>query len=144
MQLKILFLDFDGVLHPLGAPKKDLFSRCSYLEDSCNNYSCEIVITSNWRITNTIDEMILRLPPNMRSKVTGATGILKEKKHKRFEEIKNYLEDNKLHDVSWAALDDSYWEFPNSCSNLIKCNPNVGLALAQQVKIEHWLSDKSS
>ena len=140
MQSKILFLDFDGVLHPLGASKNDLFSRCSYLENFCSNFSFEIVITSNWRITNTIDEMILRLPLNMRGKVTGTTKVIQAKKHKRFQEIKNYLEENKLHDVSWIALDDSYWEFPNFCSNLIRCNPNVGLTIAEQVKIVHWLS----
>lgn len=144
MQSKILFLDFDGVLHPLGASKQNLFTRSSYLEDSCANYPCEIVITSNWRITNTIDEMILRLPLSIRSKVRGATGVLQEKKHKRFQEIKNYLEVNKLYDVSWVALDDSYWEFPNSCSNLIRCNPNVGLAKTEQVKIVDWLGSKSS
>jgi len=144
MQSKILFLDFDGVLHPLGAPKSDLFSRCSYLEDSCTNYPCEIVITSNWRITNTIEEMILKLPHNLRSKVIGTTGVLQKKKHKRYKEIKNYLEDNKLHDVSWVALDDSYWEFPNSCSNLIRCNPNVGLTTAEQIKIVRWLCNQSS
>jgi hypothetical protein len=144
MQSKILFLDFDGVLHSLGASKSDLFTRCSYLEDSCSNYPFGIVITSNWRITNTIDEMILRLPPNMRSKVIGVTKVLQEKKHKRFKEIKNYLEDNKLYEVSWRALDDSYWEFPNACSNLIRCNPNVGITVAEQVKIVHWLSYQSS
>jgi hypothetical protein len=144
MKPKILFLDFDGVLHPLGALKEDLFSRCSYLEDSCTNYPCEIVITSNWRMTNTLDEMILRLPPKIRSKVTGVTEVLQDKTHKRYQEIKNYLEDKKLDDVSWVALDDSYWEFPSSCSNLIRCNPNVGLAIAEQVKIVNWLNDKSS
>lgn len=80
----------------------------------------------------------------MRSKVIGVTKVLQEKKHKRFQEIKNYLEDNKLYDVNWRALDDSYWEFPNTCSNLIRCNPNVGITVAEQVKIVHWLSYQSS
>jgi hypothetical protein len=88
--------------------------------------------------------MILKLPHNLRSKVTGTTGVIQKKKYKRYKEIKNYLEDNKLHDVSWVALDDSYWEFPNSCSNLIRCNPNVGLTIAEQIKIVRWLSNQSS
>ena len=40
----------------------------------------------------------------------------------------------------WRALDDSYWEFPQGCSQLIRCNPNTGLTQREVKLLSEWLS----
>ena len=52
---KILFLDFDGVLHPDGIA---LFSRLGLLEEYLLKMpEIEIVISSTWRETQGFDEL---------------------------------------------------------------------------------------
>ena len=70
--IKIVYLDFDGVLHPSSPNNQALFSRAALL-----------------------------------------------------------------------ALDDSYWEFPTNCSELIRCNPNTGIGPKEVAQLSSWLSNES-
>ncbi len=45
---KVLFLDFDGVLHPTSHGSA-FFSQMNLLEEAIGNKSCQIVISSSWR-----------------------------------------------------------------------------------------------
>ena len=48
----------------------------------------------------------------------------------------------KLHKVSdWVALDDSAFEFPSPCPQLMHCNPNTGLQPTQIEALVNWLGD---
>jgi len=140
---KILFLDFDGVLHPLNALENELFSRASTLELALKNLPCNIVITSNWRITHSVESMSSKLPPEISKRIVGVTEVIESGRHNRFKEITQYLIKNELHNVSWRALDDSHFEFPHNCINLIRCDANIGLSLNQQEIITKWLVDQS-
>jgi len=52
---KIIFLDFDGVLHPDGV---GLFSRLPLLESFLSRMpEAEIVVSSTWREDHTLDEL---------------------------------------------------------------------------------------
>jgi hypothetical protein len=50
----------------------------------------------------------------------------------------------KKHDKSledWRALDDTSFEFPENCENLILCSPNLGIQAKQINELEIWLNN---
>ena len=134
---KLIFLDFDGVLHPTHFAGESPFSRAAFLEESFNLLSPKIVISSSWRFTHNLEKLQKTLPTFISSLIIGATGAAVIGKHPRFTEIQNYLQS--YGPADWRALDDSYWEFPNPCPRLIRCNPNTGIADRQILELNQWL-----
>ena len=55
----------------------------------------------------------------------GRTGTAVEGKYSRFREIEAYVRAN--HIQTWCALDDSEFEFPAPCEQLVLCDGSVGL-----------------
>ena len=134
----ILFLDFDGVLHPTHFAGENPFNRIDLLDDVLSMFSPEIVISSSWRFTHSIKTMQNLLPSNISKLIIGTTGAPATGKHPRFQEIQAYL---RIHgQANWRALDDSYWEFPNPCPELIRCNPNTGISNKQVDILSTWLA----
>lgn len=134
---KLIFLDFDGVLHPTHFAGQSPFSRAALLEETFNLLSPKIVISSSWRFTHNLEKLQKTLPTFISSLIIGATGAAVIGKHPRFTEIQNYLQS--YGSADWRALDDSYWEFPNPCTRLIRCNPNTGIADRQILELNQWL-----
>ena len=140
--IKILFLDFDGVLHPLNSENENLFCKVHYLEKALEGAPCKIVITSNWRLTYSTQKMRELLPRKIGKLVIGATELVNDINHKRFIEIKNYLSTNiNSSSIDWRAIDDSPQDFPADCKNLICCNPSLGMGSAEQIQIAKWLKN---
>jgi hypothetical protein len=135
---KILFLDFDGVLHPTHFAGENPFNRVDLLEEVLSKFSPEIVISSSWRFTHSIEKMQNLLPSSISKLIIGTTGAPVIGKHPRFQEIQAYLG---IHgQANWRALDDSYWEFPSPCLELIRCNPNIGISSKQMEILSNWLA----
>jgi hypothetical protein len=134
----LLFLDFDGVLHPCSAGVDDHFCRTSLLADALAGSHCRVVISSSWRHHFPLRKLLSSLPMAVQRLVVGATGAPHVGRWPRYNEICTYV---RLHSPGsdWRALDDSWIEFPRSCPELIACDPNVGLALAQAEQLRHWL-----
>ena len=140
--IKILFLDFDGVLHPLNSEKENLFCKVHYLEKALEGASCKIVITSNWRLTYSTQKMRKLLPRKIGKLVIGATDAINEINHKRYVEIENYLSTHiNSNSIDWRAIDDSHQDFPTDCKNLICCNPILGMGSEEQIQIAKWLKN---
>ena len=71
---KIIFLDFDGVLHPDGIAK---FSRLPVLERFLVEMpDAEVVVSSTWREDHTLDQLRDIFSPPLRSRITGVTPSL--------------------------------------------------------------------
>jgi len=136
---KLLFLDFDGVLHPSHLTSESPFSRVYLLEEALTGQDLGIVISSSWRFTHNLEKIKKILPKSIGNLIIGATGAPHIGKHPRFNEINDFLSQHE-HSV-WRALDDSYWEFPTPCPELIKCNPNTGIAEKQIKELSRWLAD---
>lgn len=135
---KLLFLDFDGVLHPTHFAGEDPFNRVHLLEETLEGSNIGIVISSSWRFTHSLEKLQKLLPNSISSLLIGVTGSPVIGKHPRYREIMNFLHS---HGVSnWKALDDSYWEFPSPCPELIRCNPNTGITEKQILELQQWLS----
>lgn len=135
---KLLFLDFDGVLHPTHFAGESPFNKVGLLEEALLEAAPKIVISSSWRFTHQLEKINKLLPSGISKLIIGTTGAPVIGKHPRFQEIQAYL---KVHGSSdWKALDDSYWEFPSPCPELIRCNPNTGISDKQILELHKWLS----
>lgn len=139
---KLLFLDFDGVLHPTHFAGESPFSRAHLLEEALAQFSPKIVVSSSWRFTHHLEKLQRTVPAFISSLIIGATGAPVIGKYPRYSEIQGYLQG--YGPADWKALDDSYWEFPSPCPRLIRCNPNTGITDKQILELSKWLSNSSS
>ena len=136
MSKKVLFVDFDGVLHPT-THGSNLLSQLPLLESAIESHDCALVISSSWRFHLEIDDLKKHFSSSVQNKIVGVTGDAYIGAYARFHEINAYVD---LHGVSdWRALDDSYWEFPDKCPNLIRCNPNTGVTVFEINQLQTWL-----
>ena len=150
MKNKYLFLDFDGVLHPDRYSlsnydpdrvfrNNEIFSQAPILAALLTEYPCQVIISSSWRFTHSLDEMKEKLPKGIAKNVAGVTGDAYVGPHPRYNEIKEYLMSHNKSFFSWRALDDAKLEFPNGCTDLILCDPNTGIATKQIEELKKWL-----
>lgn len=136
----ILFLDFDGVLHPASAYQTQAFCHALTLAECLQPYTCDIVISSSWRFNYSLPELRDLLPATLAARVIGTTGEAYIGQHARQHEIGEFLKRSGApSDRSWRALDDAAWEFPPGLRNLIPCDSNTGLQKIQLAELERWL-----
>ncbi len=138
---KIIFLDFDGVLHPTSASPEELFIKSKQLAECLLpfRHNHQLIITSSWRHHYSINELQKIIPIELGEMIDGKTGNAFVGKWPRYNEILEYL---KLHAplADWRALDDSFLEFPADCKELIKCDPNTGLSDKELFQLKIWLN----
>jgi len=135
---KLLFLDFDGVLHPTSASSGLLFCRVPLLQQALADHCCTIVISSSWRHHHSAEQLLALFPSTLGARIVGFTGEYYVGRWPRYQEIQNYRMANG--NPNWRALDDSYLEFPKACPELLLCDPNVGLGAAQAMALSKWLT----
>lgn len=133
----ILFLDFDGVLHPFSpsnrAGAKD-FRNLPELETLLRAYSeVEIVITSTRRLTTVLIGLQKRFSPDIAPRVIGTTPslpMLNLETGQRQAEIDAWLKQHQREHEPWVALDDRADLFRAGAPLVLCCN---GLG-ADQIK----------
>lgn len=135
----ILFLDFDGVLHPDPCKTDKLFCHmdkfCEVLRAMQPNVA--VVISSLWRTKYPLKALRKLFPRDLRDCIIDVTPVSKGRKAKRCEEIKAYLSTNNLHNIHYAILDDRP-EWFKDLRGMIACNRAVGLEEAQYHKLRQW------
>lgn len=129
----IIFLDFDGVLHPdavikpakkpieLRAPGQ-LMMHTEILENILNPFDVSIVLSTSWVRSLGFSKTLKKMSPALASSVIGATwhtGMVDKTVYpyasgryaadpfnhwSRFEQINNYIVRNKVD--NWLAIDD--------------------------------------
>lgn len=134
---RTLFLDFDGVLHPTVATPKQLFSQAQMLVETIERWRPRIVISSSWRFHFSLEEILSRLPQGIAAQVCGMTGKAHVGKYARWHEIQAYCTQHRI--ANWRALDDSSFEFPADCQELIRCDGARGLTELEVRRLEFWL-----
>lgn len=132
--MRVLFLEFDGVLHPKSAlarfapvaplkPKIQeawLFRWAWILEELLEPHpDVGILVHSSWRMLATDDELQSFLGP-LASRFAGSTPH-----GKRWESIAQVVEGNRLRD--FIILDSLPASFPAELPQLIACDPEAGL-----------------
>lgn len=134
---KVLFLDFDGVLHPNLAAESGHFCRMPLLEAALRDHPVDVVVSSSWRFHHDWAALLAHFPPTLRAQVRGRTGEAVTGPHARWQEIRAYCEQHAVR--QWRALDDSAFEFPRDCAELILCDGAVGLQDPQVRRLRAWL-----
>lgn len=77
--LMIVFLDFDGVLHPAGCQVDKLFCRIELLEAWRRRQpTVSVVISSSWRARHPLDEMRSYFAEDLQNRSRGVTPQLSD------------------------------------------------------------------
>ena len=138
--MKLLFLDFDGVLHPNFSQEREYFSRAGYLMQALDGFADDVgvIISSSWRFHWPADTLLQKLPASLAPLVAGFTPEVDPGRHQRYREIHAYLKLRRGH-ADWRALDDADNEFPKGCRELIRCDGRVGLDDSTVACLRLWL-----
>jgi hypothetical protein len=134
----ILFLDFDGVMHPASYIKGQNFCCAPWLEAVVAKHELRLVVSSSWRFHYPMDAILRSMPPALAHRVVGTTGDAHIGPWARFHEIKAWLAQNDPL-ADWRAADDAAFEFPKPCPELIACNPQHGFGARQAGELTLWL-----
>lgn len=107
----LLFLDIDGVLHPVGVDysfSSKFFSHLPLLEELLREFrSVDIVISSDWRLAEGIEQLQRYFSADIRHRIIGATPQIDPSvvvRHRRQLEIQAWLDGNGHCDAEWVAL----------------------------------------
>lgn len=127
----ILFLDFDGVLHPEihGAEE---FCHLARFESVMRTFpTLEIVISSMWRYEHSLDGLKAFFSADIQPRIIGATALYEYVEAtlslaRREQEILDWLALNNKVSDEWVALDDREGEFQEHRHRLIACDPAIG------------------
>lgn len=124
----ILFLDFDGVLHPFDRPD-GVFTLLADFERVMRDFpGVDIVVSSAWRETHTLDELRRIFSPDIGRRIIGKTPVFIDITLPaiREAEILAWLRASGRQNETWVALDDTDWFFSEACANLILVDPETG------------------
>lgn len=148
----VLYLDFDGVLHPedvwvspkRGAyvrtpPGHELFEHATLLQRLLEPYpSLRIVVSSSWQIRYGYTGAIGRLPTGLRNRCIGGTFHRRHMRADAFqasargEQVLNDV--RRHHPLRWLALDDSDEGWPLlERGNVFICDPVNGISDAKSL-----------
>lgn len=145
----LLFLDFDGVLHPEGCAQRHLFCRLPLLEDLLRQMPhVPIVISSTWRVNHGFDALRARFSKDVAERVIGVTPRIQDVKeipdqlraYEREAEINAWLKQNRTVASAWTALDDRIYLFKPFHPRLVLTDRKQGLDSATLLKLAARLS----
>lgn len=149
----ILFLDFDGVLHPQydgePTPVSEVFCHLPRFESVMRDFPCvDIVISSSWRNEFTLDELRSRFSPDIAARIIDVTPLAEyidgRYLHARREgEILKWMATSGRSCAPWIALDDAAWQFEQYRHRLVACTWHVGFNDAVELKLRSALADGS-
>jgi hypothetical protein len=151
---QFLFLDFDGVLHPVGSSGA-VFSRLPLLEELLRGEckACQVIISSSWREYQSLEQLRGYFAEDLRSRVVGTTPLDGDKwlhaswgaqadLYPREMQIRHYLAQRGLNECRWVALDDVAGWFREGARhpNLVLCDSSVGLTTVEIIKVRNMLA----
>jgi hypothetical protein len=131
----IVFLDFDGVLHPDPCTDRGrLFEHAPRLAQSLADFAeVGLVLSTAWRTVKPFDELLELLPADLGQRIVDITPTFGDFEalapltpYRRQAECVQWLHQNRLQDEAWLALDDRPDGFAPYCENLITCHPEFG------------------
>lgn len=126
----IIFLDFDGVLHPVPNNGSSDFSLLPIFEDWLRNHAeVRLVISSSWREIMALDILKAIFSLDIQDRIINKCPVVEFIGHQefwRYLEIIQWIELNE-YDGNWLALDDMSSAFPKDFKQLVACKSAVGL-----------------
>lgn len=145
--MMLLFLDFDGVMHPVRCGVDQYFCRLGLLEDWLQRQpDVEVVISSSWRAVHPLDEIQSYFGAEFQHRIVGATPQLMRgswdkggEVFVREKEIALWRSSNSSPDRPWGALDDMPELFSVGHRHLVVVDGAVGLTEADLALLDQLL-----
>lgn len=131
--MRILFVDIDGVMHPVGCDVDALFMWRGVLDELLAEHGdVALVVSSTWRYEYSLVELRELLGPRVADSTPRGP---------RWDSIQWWMSQNYRMVQNWRVLDDAPQEFPDSPPlELIVCDSLTGLSDAGvQVQLRAWL-----
>jgi hypothetical protein len=145
----ILFLDFDGVVHPDGCDIDLWFCHLPLLEPVLREFpQLEVVVSSSWGQSYPFDELIEFFPDHMKPRIVGAVrGGLRLVEDKIPSELWNYVREAECYvwirdnrpGAPWIALEDQAWRFAPASPNVIMIDGKTGITRADVEQLRQRL-----
>jgi hypothetical protein len=126
----LMFLDIDGVLHPISAGVQFVDSCVKSLAEAISEFNVEIVVSSTWRESYSLGELRSLLAP-LQKPVIDVTPVIDDPfvYYVRYREVIQYLEIKGQSDRSWIAVDDTAGFYPTSAPVFLT-HPRIGFSHA--------------
>ena len=138
----LLFLDFDGVLHPAGVNTPH-FVNLPRLEHVLRSApGVRVVISSSWQDAYPIRVLKRYFSEDIAARIVGGTRVADcdGEERTRYEEIVGYLLRRHHPSANWLALDDAEHQFPEQCPQLVLCEPTRGFDAVAEARLGRILS----
>ncbi|MBU9199818.1 hypothetical protein KTD31_00195 [Burkholderia multivorans] len=140
MQPKLIFLDFDGVLHPCTAGTFIYLDRFhAFLHD---HPDVRVVLSTSWRNDHPWPALLGLFALELQGRFLGVTPELDAALPAvREAEIELWRREHGFLGAPWVALDDDASLFSPGCPELVLCETIRGLRPTQleQIKRKLWL-----
>ncbi len=154
--MKIIFLDYDGVLHPdqvvndrrlgviLRCDGHNLFEHTELLLSLLEPYpEIKIVLSTSWVRVLGFDQAKNRLPAELQERVVGATYSESMSEYfaglSRYDQISDYVNEHEITD--WIAIDDDGEGWPENENHRLVLTEDwggIGEAAAQK-QLQEWM-----
>jgi hypothetical protein len=139
---KLIFLDFDGVLHPNFSQGREYFRRMGYLLDALDGVAGSRSSFLRVGVSTGLEGVLLqKLPKSLVQLDTGVTPMVEPGRLQRYLEICAYLKSIRRK-LDWRALHDATNESLNGCAELIGCDGRTGIDEAIAVRFRGWLNER--
>lgn len=134
--VQILFLDFDGVMHPEFCHESKHFVHRDNFETVLRAAPhVELVISSTWRHKRSLDELKLLFTADVAARIIGTTPHYAQLEdvpdalvgYEREAECKNWLRQHGRTTQEWLAVDDRSWNFRPFNPHVFLVDGDVGL-----------------
>lgn len=132
----VLFLDFDGVLHPEFCHASKHFCYLPLMEDLLRQApTCLVVISSSWRLQAPVEKLRKYFSRDIAPRILGATPSYLDLRdvpptllgYHRQAECHAWLWANNVPHLPWLAIDDRTWLFRPFCNSLFAINGREGI-----------------
>jgi hypothetical protein len=137
----ILFLDFDGVLHPdPPSSQAPLMCRAPLLQDWLfQNPHVSVVVSSTWRLKRTLGQL-QALFPVWGDRIVDATPNLPQDSFQRQHECESWVREQAKPWTPWLALDDRAWNFRPFEKRLLLVDRTSGLVPDDLLRLSEALN----
>jgi hypothetical protein len=125
----LLFVDFDGVLHPVRSPTSKHFENLPRLEEVLRRHAdVRIVLSTSWQDVYPMRALKAMFSEDIAARIIGGTHSADPERQaeSRYDAIQLYLLRGGRPGAPWLALDDSEYQFPENCPQLVACDPRQG------------------
>lgn len=124
----ILFVDFDGVLHPLNSGKTFTCTPWLWQILECVP-DLSVVVSSSWREHQSMERMVALMTQfggeHLAHRIIGKTPQIANTE--RGKECQQWLRENAMESVKWAVIDDDPMLFNSFDGRVFFSDPKLGL-----------------